>query len=278
MNYLLRKVTMRLMGQLRKLLRLSPAGRSVTVLPEDTFLVSYPRSGNTWARFLIGNIISGSQVDFVSVEDTMPSIYISTDRELLLQRARPRILKSHEPYDSRYPKVLYLVRDGRNVAVSFYYYLLKSMQIKPMSFQDFLPLFCRGEITSGYLSWGENVSSWITNAEKVPNGFLLVRYEDLWESTPEEMKKILAFLEIKRTEKEIFDAVKLCSIANMRRLEKEGEDKVSYLKSTDKSLRFVRSGGTQGWKEIMTDQDKKLFNEYYGDLIISLGYESDCSW
>ena len=34
---------------------LLPPGRNLAVRLEDTFLVGYPRSGNTWARFLIAN-------------------------------------------------------------------------------------------------------------------------------------------------------------------------------------------------------------------------------
>jgi hypothetical protein len=33
------------------------AGRNLTVFPDDTFIVSYPRSGNTWTRFWIANLL-----------------------------------------------------------------------------------------------------------------------------------------------------------------------------------------------------------------------------
>ena len=37
------------------LLGLDYAARNFAVFPDDTMIVSYPRSGNTWTRFLIGN-------------------------------------------------------------------------------------------------------------------------------------------------------------------------------------------------------------------------------
>src|SRR5437016_13045920 len=45
------------------------AGRRVEVLPNDVFLVSYPRSGNTWIRFLIGNLACPDDpVTFANIE------------------------------------------------------------------------------------------------------------------------------------------------------------------------------------------------------------------
>ena len=47
----------------------NPAGRSLTVFPNDIFLVSYPRSGNTWIRFLVGNLLNTSDpITFANVE------------------------------------------------------------------------------------------------------------------------------------------------------------------------------------------------------------------
>src|SRR4051794_3610937 len=90
---------------------LNPAGRRLTVLPDDIFIVSYPRSGNTWTRFLIGNLLSpNSPVTFANVESRIPEIYLCTDQQLR-ELAKPRIMKSHEYFDPRYKKIIYLVRD-----------------------------------------------------------------------------------------------------------------------------------------------------------------------
>src|SRR5580658_693434 len=72
------------------------AGRGLTAFPDDIFLVSYPRSGNTWTRFLLGNLIyQDDPVTFSNIESRIPEIYFNYDR-FLRQLPRPRMLKSHE--------------------------------------------------------------------------------------------------------------------------------------------------------------------------------------
>src|SRR5207245_11780408 len=77
----------------RILLGKKPAGRALTVFPDDIFIVSYPRSGNTWTRFLIGNLVyHDDPVTFANVEARIPEIYLFPDR-ILRSLPRPRILK-----------------------------------------------------------------------------------------------------------------------------------------------------------------------------------------
>src|ERR1017187_7417206 len=92
--------------------------REVTIFPDDVFLTSYPRSGNTWTRFLVGNLIyQDLGVSFLNVERLVPDMYKTADW-VMRRLPRPRVLKSHECFDPRYPKVIYIVRDPRDVAVS----------------------------------------------------------------------------------------------------------------------------------------------------------------
>src|SRR5579859_4799957 len=69
----------------------TPAGRSLTVFPDDIFLVGYFRSGCTWSRFLFGNFIHpDDSVTFANVARLVPTIYKHPDRIL---RTLPRFLQ-----------------------------------------------------------------------------------------------------------------------------------------------------------------------------------------
>jgi hypothetical protein len=47
----------RLRAYMQLVLGRKPAGRLLTVFPDDIFLVGYFRSGTTWSRFLFGSYI-----------------------------------------------------------------------------------------------------------------------------------------------------------------------------------------------------------------------------
>ena len=159
-------------------LGLRPPGRNLEVLGDDVFVVSYPKSGNSWVRFLIANLVApGRSVDFASVQEIVPGIDWLSANELR-RLSRPRLLKSHEYFDPRYGKLLYLVRDPRDVVVSYYHHHVRSQLIAegyPM--EQYVTRFLAGRLDP-YGSWHDHVGSWLGAREGDP-GFLLMRYEDL---------------------------------------------------------------------------------------------------
>lgn len=53
----------------------SPARHQLKIREDDVFITSYPRSGNTWIRFLLGALIFNEKVNWDSMEEDIPDIY-----------------------------------------------------------------------------------------------------------------------------------------------------------------------------------------------------------
>jgi hypothetical protein len=255
------------------------AGRGVTVFPDDIFLVSYPRSGNTWTRFLLGNLIDqNNPVTFSNIEARIPEIYFNRDR-VLRQLPRPRMLKSHECFQPHYPRVIYLVRDPRDVAISFYHHNVKARNISddyPMA--KFVPRFIAGEFDPKFGSWRDNVLSW-TLVRKEDPGFLLLRYEDMKLDTVSVLASVVAFLDrcafrkIDSNPEALRRTVELSSAENMRALEKQDASSWVLTKGTRSDKPFVRSATSGGWKTQLDPESVAAIESAWGSLMQKLAYD-----
>jgi len=253
------------------LLGRSNRGRNVTVHPDDIFLVSYPKSGNTWSRFLIGSLMyQNDETTFANVERRVPDIYQNTEEELA-RVPRPRILKSHEYFDPRYKRVIYIVRDPRDVVISYYHHHIKLRTIEEgYPIAKYVQRFVAGELDL-LGSWGENVGSWL-GARRGSNDFLLLRYEDMLKQASQELDRVATFLSINATTIQFSNAIEASSPDHMRELEKMQ----SHLwKTTEKSRQdkpFIRSAKAGGWRSELPQSSTVLIEEVWGPLMHELGY------
>jgi Sulfotransferase domain len=249
------------------------AARGLTVYPDDTFLVSFPRSGNTWVRFLVCNLINPDDaVDFARLESRIPEIYDLTDRAL---RAfpRPRILKSHESFDPRYKKVIYIVRDPRDVVLSYYEFQLKRRVItESCSLEEFLPRFMESEFEPKTGSWRDHVLSWVATRGGQRN-FLLLRYENMLADPEKESTRIAHFLGLDAKPERIARAVSLSSADRMRALEKQQSKVWKETSKTREDKAFVGQAIAGGWKLALPEHCVAKIEGAWGEVMGSAGYE-----
>jgi hypothetical protein len=193
-------------------------GRTLTVFHDDVFLASYPRSGSSWVRFLIANLLRQEDAPVEYVNTRAPGIYRVPDSELL-KLPRPRFLKTHEPFHPLYPRVIYIVRDPREVARSYLGFLKRRNRVSDATtLEAFLPRFVAGRVPYG--SWRDHAAEWTRGRAGDPD-FLLVRYERLREDTETELGRIATFAGISANDSEIRRAVERSSYDSLRAVEED---------------------------------------------------------
>ena len=208
----------------------------ITIYPDDVYLVSYPRSGNTWVRYLLANALY-PDIDWKpeNLNKAIPDIYQVTQNALRTYK-NPRIIKSHDVYRPYYPKVIYLYRDGRDVCVSYWDFYLR-MNWYEGSFQRFFQKFMEGDVAFG--KWYKHVEEWVFERRRMP--ILPVSYETLKLNTFREFMKITNFLGIEMNDKIVADAINK-----------------STLKQQVKDGKYTGGlkGGAGKWRKMFTEQDE----------------------
>jgi hypothetical protein len=247
--------------------------REITIFPDDVFLTSYPRSGNTWTRFLVGNLIYENEpVNFLNVERLVPDMYKTADW-VLRRRPRPRTVKSHECFDPRYPKVIYIVRDPRDVAVSNYHWEMKLRSVpENYPIDKFVPEWMNRRFWPRIGSWADHVNSWLSTRQG-SNTFLLVRYEELSTNTHQELQRVAEFLGIAATPGRLDRAIELSSADHMRALEKTQGGRWVATTRTRQDKPFVRKAASGGWRSVLPDKTVSYLETQWGEIMQRLGYE-----
>lgn len=256
------------------LLGLTKVSRSVPVCSNDTFLVSYPRSGNTWIRFLIANLLEpGLSVSFTNIGQQLPLIYNHTRRELG-RLPQPRFLASHEYFDPRYKKVVYIVRDPRDVVVSLYHLNLKQKLIEDgYPWDRYMRRFLTGDVPHwGPWTWADHVLSWVATRGQ-SSKFLFLRYEDLLVKTEEEAARLAQFIGLDRTREQLAEAVAACSAVRMRQFERAVADRWAKANDSRKDVPFVRTAVSGGWRKFLSDDLLAEIESAWGQVMEQLGYE-----
>jgi len=242
--------------------------------PRQFFLVSYPKSGNTWVRFLLAHLLNGQgeELTLRNLWRLIPDSHDRQQRAYMLDRQSSfgnlpyQVVKAHDPFLPFYwdKQVIYLVRDGRDVLTSYYHYhnarvgtgitlsdLIESREPNPMG------------------TWSSHVLSWMQRRGKRK---LYVKYEDLISDTAATLSRMLAFMDWSPDQRSIADAVKRSSFRQLKQVEATHGWLHDSKAKAGEQRSFFRKGEVGDWRNTFTDADATAFWRRHGKGMRALGY------
>lgn len=192
--------------------------RLLDARPDDQIIASFPRSGSTWMRTVLCNlVVPWGRANPDVFNALIPGVTIRGALRARSLRA-PRLIATHMPYRGGLPRAVYLVRDGRDALVSYYHYRIKRRSARQdVSFEQFVDEHLRG--LQGE-PWHENVARWIRlGRAEMGDRLHVVRYEDLAAKPVERMGEVVRFLGLDVTDAQLTAALDDASLETMRRVE-----------------------------------------------------------
>jgi hypothetical protein len=223
-------------------------------------------------RFFIASLLKPPvPVSFATIERIVPDIYQNTLRDLR-RMPRPRILKSHESFDPRYGKTLYIVRDPRDVAVSYCRYLQR-IGVLPLgiSWEQFVEYFVEGQLDT-YGRWNDHVEGWLRHRSG-HDDFLLVRYEDVLADALGALEKVAAFLSVRRERSELETIVADCSLKSMRAHEVRHENGMACQSGIVREIPFIGTGTHGRWESVLPPAASARIERAFGSTMRKMGYD-----
>jgi hypothetical protein len=254
------------------------------------WIASYPKSGNTWVRFLACNLLFGRQESAATLGVLAPDIHEMGPQ--LATGAHTGLVKTHFLHSPDLPLVertagaIYVVRRPADVLVSNFHYAHRSAGAADGSragFDQYVDAFLlnRGDprwVRLGMGSWEDNVRSWLRASHEFP--VVVVRYEQL-SADPHGVCRLLAqMLRPNSTEEDIRQAVDNASFHRMREIEaadvRERRVGIFYKPYLEDSIaagrRFMRSGTVgEGVSRLDAEQRTRL-TAVFAPLLTELGY------
>jgi hypothetical protein len=274
-------------------------------MPGILWLASYPKSGNTWMRVFLANLILDPQeplalqrinevcssepneVWFAPLTDKPVSALSNKQVAAFRTRAQERAvslnqniipMKTHSlcGKDFGYPTisakasigVIYIVRDPRDVVISAadHYGLTIGQAIEMMADHK-----ARGRGKPGNTvhelmgSWSDHVKSW-TKWKHTP--LMVLRYEDMLADPLGQLGAVARKVGITQDAARIRKAVEFSSFKQLQAQETES----GFIEKSEHSQRFFRSGRAGGWREKLTSIQARAIEHDHAAQMRRFGY------
>lgn len=235
--------------------------------PQDVFIAGYPKSGNTWMQNIVTGLILNSNAPNLTpqlVNEIVPDVHAKKYYKRLFPKM---VFKTHGFPVPQYKRVIHLVRDGRDVMVS-YYNMKKNKSIDfPYSMRDMV-VDGKGISPS---KWHVHCQKWHDNPYEAE--IICVKYENIHLDPKYELRKICDFLDLDITEERmmlVYDNNRIDYVRN--RVDKFGMDN-DHTWNNKPVTSFFRKGIIGDYKNKMPEDLITHFNSEAKKQLLQLKYD-----
>lgn len=238
----------------------------------QVYIISYPKSGRTWLRLMIGKAIcdrydlpTDLMIDTYELtkQAGLMVTHFSHDYSSILSAfSYQGMPKNKSDYADN--KVIFLLRDIKDVLVSSYFQATKRTDRFSGTMSEFIrsDLYGVRKIVTFYNAWYEQ--------QHVPQAFLLLRYEDMHEDTEGVLRQTLEFMGMPNVDHELVKtAVAFARFENMKRLERSGffqDDKMRPADANDAESYKVRKGQIGGYRDYLSAADIAYVDQVIAEM------------
>ena len=220
--------------------------------PTDRLLASFPRSGNTWLRFILADLMVEGRAPYPTDISDLNRITFDVYKGLGKPRFLPfRIVKIHDRHPGTDHRFVTIVRNPADSIVSYFHY--NQMRGRDEHIRAGVDAFTADLIPA----WVDHVQTYIDALDDGKAG-ILATYEDLHADPFPVISEICRFLGVAAGPSQIGAAIDRRSFSNLQKLEAGGPMIEKETDPQDTSERFFRKGIIGSGEEELSDSTMEL--------------------
>lgn len=249
---------------------------NLDVFKDDVWVVTFPKAGTTWTQEVVWLICHEADTEAARathMDKRFPFLDAPGDNiKKFTKVPRPRFIKSHLPlgllpkrFHQVKPKVIYTARNPKDTFVSFYHFscAFSFVDKKELSFSVFLDEQLKLAGHGGF--WDHILEAW--QQRDKPN-LLFLKFEDMIQDLPKEIRKIAAFLGKTLTEEQVDRITEHCSFKSMK---DNPQTNMLNRGGVRKGSKFMRKGKVGDWRSLFTPVQSEKVDQLTAEWLETQG-------